>query len=104
MRAVEGKDKEEAREKKREKKRKRKEREGTGIGLADSVGGSVLALPSDDNGYVSPEFDMPSQSEDEEDMPVAKRSKASHRDSTRNLAENTVEEDEEFALSLLRRQ
>ncbi|KAF8227318.1 DEAD-domain-containing protein [Tricholoma matsutake] len=101
MRAVEGKDKEEAREKKREKKRKRKEREAT---QADSVGGPVLALPSDDNGYVSPEFDMPSQSEDEEDMPVAKRSKASHRDSTRNLAENTVEEDEEFALSLLRRQ
>ena len=122
-------DKEEAREKKREKKRKRKEREKESMGFgsvgnsyhggillyslwtqAGSVSGPILAPPSDDDGYVSPEFDVPSEDEDEVAMHATKRSKFSHRGNdlklnlhSRNVDVRTVEEDEELALALLRR-
>ena len=80
----------------------------------DRVGGPVLALPppsdgDDDDGYVSPDFDLPSESGDEEDndLPAAKRSKILHGgNSTGNPSMRSalaVEEDEELALSLLRR-
>ncbi|KAJ7701863.1 P-loop containing nucleoside triphosphate hydrolase protein [Mycena rosella] len=94
-------DKEEAREKKREKKRKRKEREKAAEG---DMGGPLVVGPvSDDDGYVSPEFDLPSASGSEDDAemwvaPPAKRSKTSHAEPQRTA----VEDDEELALRLLR--
>ena len=52
-------DREVAREKKRERKRKRKEREREreGVGRGVCVGGAVVELPDEDDGYRSPEFD-----------------------------------------------
>ncbi|KAF9463268.1 ATP-dependent RNA helicase dbp-4 [Collybia nuda] len=90
-------DKEEAREKKREKKRKRKDKE-KGVADADMVG-AFIDPPSDDDGYVSPEFDLPNlPSEDEEMAPPPKRNKVLHNNPSYS---NTVEEDEELALQLL---
>ncbi|KAJ6588533.1 P-loop containing nucleoside triphosphate hydrolase protein [Mycena capillaripes] len=87
-------DKEEAREKKREKKRKRKEREKAEAG---EIGGPMIVEAPEDDGYVSPDFDLPSDSgSDEEETwapPPTKRSKTSH---------TAVEDDEELALRLLR--
>ncbi|KAJ7777953.1 ATP-dependent RNA helicase dbp-4 [Mycena maculata] len=93
-------DKEEAREKKREKKRKRKEREKAAEG---QVGGPMVVGPAeDDDGYVSPQFDLPSSDSEEEEEtwapPPAKRSKTSHAEPRRTA----VEDDEELALQLLR--
>ncbi|KAJ7077803.1 ATP-dependent RNA helicase dbp-4 [Mycena crocata] len=93
-------DKEEARDKKREKKRKRKEREKAAEG--DMGGPMVIGPASDDDGYVSPEFDLPSGSESDEDEetwapPPTKRSKTSHNEAGRTA----VEDDEELALRLL---
>ncbi|KAJ7216492.1 P-loop containing nucleoside triphosphate hydrolase protein [Mycena pura] len=93
-------DKQEAREKKREKKRKRKDRER---GEADDImsGTAVLASIPDDDGYVSPVFDLPSGGESDGETwtapPPAKRSKASHAD-----RQILFEDDEELALRLLR--
>ncbi|KAJ7507376.1 ATP-dependent RNA helicase dbp-4 [Mycena galericulata] len=93
-------DKEEAREKKREKKRKRKEREKA---LDGQSGGPMVVGPvSDDDGYVSPEFDLPSDSGSDDGEtwapPPAKRSKTSHNEPRRTA----IEDDEELALRLLR--
>lgn len=87
-------DKEEAREKKREKKRKRKQREaeveneeaGEGIGIAEL---------SEDDGYVSPEFDLPSSDDEDEPESPPPLKRARIRDD--------IEDDEELALRLLRR-
>ncbi|KAG6898320.1 hypothetical protein C0992_011912 [Termitomyces sp. T32_za158] len=102
-------DKEVAREKKREKKRKRKERERGETMEDGGMPQAELAPASDDDGYVSSEFDLPDLSEDIEDTiapPPSKRSKLSDRHDGRKLArmhDNTVEEDEELALRLLRK-
>lgn len=53
----------------------------------------AYAEPSDDDGYVSPEFDLPSESE-EESRP-SKRSKVARPSSA-------LEDEEELALALLR--
>ncbi|KAG5352132.1 hypothetical protein C0989_003600 [Termitomyces sp. Mn162] len=101
-------DKEMAREKKREKKRKRKDRE-RGEMIEDSgMPQAVLAIASDDDGYVSPEFDLPDSSEDDEDLiaPPSKRSKISDRHGggkNTRIYETTVEDDEELALRFLRK-
>ncbi|KAJ7093905.1 P-loop containing nucleoside triphosphate hydrolase protein [Mycena belliarum] len=95
-------DKEEAKEKKREKKRKRKEREKAAGG--DVGGPMVVGADEEDDGYVSPEFDLPSDSgsDDEETLapPPAKRSKTAHASS--KPGRTAVEDDEELALQLLR--
>ncbi|KAK7043745.1 ATP-dependent RNA helicase dbp4 [Paramarasmius palmivorus] len=95
-------DKAEAKEKKREKKRKRKERERmlqneTG---AASIGGLD---DSEDDGYVSPEFDLPTSSDEEREYTrPAKRSKGINGD--HHPPEfSTLEDEEERALALLRR-
>ncbi|KAG6886098.1 hypothetical protein C0993_002617 [Termitomyces sp. T159_Od127] len=102
-------DKEVAREKKREKKRKRKERE-RGEAMEDGrIPQAELAPASDDDGYVSPEFDLPDLSDEDEDViaPPSKRSKISdhHHDGGKldPIHRNTVEEDEELALRFLRK-
>ncbi|KAF8878069.1 P-loop containing nucleoside triphosphate hydrolase protein [Infundibulicybe gibba] len=95
-------DKEEAREKKREKKRKRKEkeREETDGGIA------VIQPPSDDDGYVSPVFDLSEHSSDEEmASPPPKRSKTLNVIGNRQATVGTsnLDEEEELALQLLRK-
>ncbi|KAJ7846396.1 hypothetical protein B0H14DRAFT_2772663 [Mycena olivaceomarginata] len=89
-------DKEEAKEKKREKKRKRKEREKAEAGV---MGGSPMVADADDDGYVEPEFDLPtSDSDDDREVwappPPTKRSKTTHTDT----GPRAVEDDEELAL------
>ncbi|KAL0946239.1 hypothetical protein HGRIS_012498 [Hohenbuehelia grisea] len=97
-------DKQEAREKKREKKRKRKERES---GMQDSGPLVAVAAPmDDDDGYVSPVFDLPSGDEDgdhwEPSPPPAKRHKPTSKRTTASAADSLAEE-EELALQLLRK-
>ena len=66
---------------------------------------AMLAPPDEDDGYVSPEFDLPSESED--DAPPAKRNKPSHKQPDGKARKpdtgaTTLEEEEELALQLLR--
>ncbi|KXN89416.1 ATP-dependent RNA helicase DBP4, partial [Leucoagaricus sp. SymC.cos] len=97
-------DRQEAKDKKREK---RKERERAVYG--DDEIGPVVTLGSveEDSGYVSPEFDLPSESEEEasypangkrqavEDHPPAKKRKVDD--------DEDIDDDEELALRLLSR-
>lgn len=66
--------------------------------------GAIVALPSDDDGYISPDFDLPELSSEDEDTfaPPSKRNKTSYQQQSSLHAENTVEDDEELALRLLR--
>ncbi|KAG2136003.1 P-loop containing nucleoside triphosphate hydrolase protein [Suillus clintonianus] len=94
-------DKMEAKDKKREKKRKRKEREN-GVDRDDAHGGAIAELaPSDDDGYISPEFDLPSDDDVDGTLspPPIKRSR--HSASTKKDSES-LEDEEELALQLLR--
>ncbi|GAV99997.1 DEAD-domain-containing protein [Lentinula edodes] len=91
MKIADVQDKHDAREKKKEKKRKRKEREKIAMEGGREVGAYVE--PSDD-GYVSPEFDLPSESESEEESRPSKRSKVARP--------SALEDEEELALALLR--
>ncbi|RPD65179.1 DEAD-domain-containing protein [Lentinus tigrinus ALCF2SS1-7] len=105
MKEVDVVDKAEAKEKKREKKRKRKEREREEQGYHDDddmAGGAMgpsVAEFSEDDGYVSPEFDLPSESEGECEFegPPAKKPRKGTRPAT-----TTLEEEEELALQVLR--
>ncbi|KAJ3737402.1 P-loop containing nucleoside triphosphate hydrolase protein [Lentinula guzmanii] len=88
-------DKQEAREKKKEKKRKRKEREKMALEGGGELGAHAES-PLSDDGYVSPEFDLSSDTEQEESRP-AKRSKVARSQPS------VLEDEEELALALLRR-
>ncbi|KAJ3788741.1 P-loop containing nucleoside triphosphate hydrolase protein [Lentinula aff. detonsa] len=88
-------DKQEAREKKKEKKRKRKEREKMALEGGGELGAHAES-PLSDDGYVSPEFDLSSDTEQEESRP-AKRSKVARSQPL------VLEDEEELALALLRR-
>ncbi|KAI0073614.1 DEAD-domain-containing protein [Panus rudis PR-1116 ss-1] len=92
-------DKMEAKEKKREKKRKRKEREREEQGL-DAMAPTVAPLPEDD-GYVSPDFDLPSGSESEGEVPPPKRQKNAKKHSG-PPEPTSLEQEEELAMQLLR--
>ncbi|OCH87503.1 DEAD-domain-containing protein [Obba rivulosa] len=100
-------DKAEAKEKKREKKRKRKEREHEGAGLEDddAYGPAIVPLPEDD-GYVSPEFDLSSGPESDEEreqwQPPTKRAKVSAGKSRGPATDDLLQDEEELALQLLR--
>ncbi|KAG2159287.1 DEAD-domain-containing protein [Suillus bovinus] len=93
-------DKMEAKEKKREKKRKRKDRE-QGVDRDDAHDGVVAELaPSHEDGYISPEFDLPSEDEVQNTSPPPpKRSK---RSASTKTDSDGFEDEEEFALRLLR--
>ncbi|KAG2359891.1 DEAD-domain-containing protein [Suillus spraguei] len=94
-------DKMEAKDKKREKKRKRKDREN-GVDCDDAHGGAIAELaPVDEDGYISPEFDLPSEDDapDTLSLPPLKRSKHSP---SANRDSNGLEDEEELALRLLR--
>lgn len=107
-------DREQARERKREKKRKRKEREreerGDTMGAEAGPMGPTIDAADEDDGYLTPEFDLSSASEDGPSPPPAKRSKSNrtegnHRESKHNNRSSTnkgLEDDEALALRLLR--
>ncbi|KAL0071643.1 ATP-dependent RNA helicase dbp4 [Marasmius tenuissimus] len=105
MKEADVRDKLEAKEKKKEKKRKRKERE-RGTTHDDERGIAVLDAGDDeDDGYVSPEFDLPDESSDEEtdhDRP-AKRRKGTESSLRRPSEFATLDDEEELALKLLRK-
>ncbi|KDR77266.1 hypothetical protein GALMADRAFT_267416 [Galerina marginata CBS 339.88] len=66
---------------------------------------AVIAPPSDDDGHVSSEFDLPSEDEDMAPPPT-KRNKLdsnSARQPTNHLLETGLEDGEELALLLLGR-
>ncbi|KAF7292788.1 RNA helicase [Mycena indigotica] len=91
-------DREEAKEKKREKKRRRKEREREEAGMGG--GKSAVAMGAEeDDGYVSPEFDLPSEDSDDAGQELWARPPPEKR---RKTGTETLEEDEELALRLLR--
>lgn len=101
LREADVQDKELAREKKREKKRKRKEHEGEVRVLNTSGYASLTRFPQAtdmdqddgveftgngaDDGYVSPEFDMPSEYEDKR-LSSSKKPKISTEDSLEEMA------------------
>ncbi|KAF7969085.1 hypothetical protein HWV62_14240 [Athelia sp. TMB] len=96
-------DKEEAKDKKREKKRKRKEREKAELdGDDDGPGFAVVAPMLDDDGYLSPGFDLPSESEDEEDLPPPPKKRSKQELARPHPSRTTLEDEEELALQLLR--
>jgi ATP-dependent RNA helicase DDX10/DBP4 len=68
----------------------------------------VFDAPSDDDGYVSPEFDLPDLPSDDEDMapPPSKRNKSdshSNKRTTKALSDAGLDDEEELALRLLGR-
>ena len=68
----------------------------------EDMGPSLMPVDEDDDGYVSPEFDLPPDSDEEDTAPPpAKRARANGIPKGRN-APRTVEDDEELALRLLR--
>ncbi|ESK87527.1 dead box rna helicase [Moniliophthora roreri MCA 2997] len=99
-------DRAEAKEKRKEKKRKRKERERM---LQNETGGAAFMGgddAEDDDGYVSPEFDLPDSSdvEDEQwDSRPTKRSKGADGSARRPAEFPALEDEEERALRLLRK-
>ncbi|TCD66107.1 ATP-dependent RNA helicase dbp4 [Steccherinum ochraceum] len=94
-------DKAQAKDKKKEKKRKRKEREREEIGDHEDTGAvAMLGSADEDDGYVSPEFDLPSGSEDEHPPPT-KRVKDSDR-SGKKASGESLEDFEQLALKMLR--
>ncbi|KAH7882996.1 DEAD-domain-containing protein [Phlebopus sp. FC_14] len=93
-------DRQEAREKKREKKRKRKDRERE----VNRDGGeeyAVLAPVSDDDDYVTPDFDLSSEEEHDVSLPPQKRSRSSSQLKVNHP--DDIEDEEVLALRLLRR-
>jgi ATP-dependent RNA helicase DDX10/DBP4 len=74
--------------------------EGPSAGVA-ALGGTA----SDDDGYVSPEFDLPSEDEDEHEEPRPNKKRKQGRSAKQPSAEEgsvPFEDDEELALRLLR--
>ncbi|KAI6015035.1 DEAD-domain-containing protein [Pisolithus orientalis] len=95
-------DKQLAKEKKQEKKRKHKEREKGLRNNEEGLHGPIVAPLSDDDGYVTPDFDLPSESESEVEPPP-KRRKPSASGSLLPPRPQNLEDEEELALRLLRK-
>ncbi|KAG1769818.1 DEAD-domain-containing protein [Suillus occidentalis] len=94
-------DKMEAKDKKRDKKRKRKDREN-GVDHDDVHGRAIAELaPPNEDGYISPEFDLLSEDDEQDTLspPPLKRSK---RSASTKTDSNGLEDEEELALRLLR--
>lgn len=72
----------------------------------DGIAGPMVNAISDDDGYVSPEFDLPSDSEEsDEDQRPSKRGKMAERqpEEVSTAVTHTIEDDEMLALQLLRK-
>ncbi|KAG8923794.1 ATP-dependent RNA helicase dbp4 [Tulasnella sp. 418] len=96
-------DREEAQEKKREKKRKRKEREREAAALASRVAITLATAVADDDGYVSPEFDLPPTDDEQgSDTQLSPPSKRRRPEPELRNEFDSLEEDEELALNMLR--
>ncbi|EIW79660.1 DEAD-domain-containing protein [Coniophora puteana RWD-64-598 SS2] len=101
-------DKLEAKAKKQEKKRKQKERERGSRPDADDSGsdegmGPAIASTEEDDGYSSPDLDVPSASESEpEEAPPSKRRKGVTPDQSKRQQSADLDDEEELALRLLR--
>lgn len=96
-------DKREARDKRKEKKRKRKERENE---VREGASFGVQLDMADDDGYESPDFGMDySDNYEDEDEPQSKKSKkVSYGGNEKSVEDDdSLDEDEELALKLLRR-
>ncbi|KDQ09527.1 hypothetical protein BOTBODRAFT_36933 [Botryobasidium botryosum FD-172 SS1] len=113
LREADVEDKELAKEKKKEKKRKRKERER---GDVDGVEGPPTLMDGEqdeDDGYVTPDFDLPPASDEGEDgidvyVPPSKRSRNSkHHEGKKekdrkSRLDRTLQDEEALALQMLR--
>ncbi|THH26515.1 hypothetical protein EUX98_g7671 [Antrodiella citrinella] len=97
LRDVDVLDKAQAKDKKQEKKRKRKDREREG----DGDGGAVAMLDplDEDDGYVSPDFELPSESEDEQPPPTKRIKSSGGSKETSGVA---LQDYEQMALKMLR--
>lgn len=115
-------DKQVAKAKKQEKKRKRKEKERATVrswitclySISNSGGqrehgdgdAPVLAPMDEDDGYATPEFDLPPTSDDELDEPPSKKRREGGRKQKSpgplDIG-NSLQDEEELALSLLRK-
>lgn len=62
---------------------------------------AMLAPIPDDDGYVSPDFDLPSASEDDEDVPPPPKKR--NKTLATGPPRTSLEDEEELALQLLRR-
>jgi len=65
--------------------------------------GATFQAPSDDEGYVSPEFDLPTDEEEEMAAPPSKKTKSGSAPVNRSTQKNPLDEEEELALRLLGR-
>ncbi|EJD51882.1 DEAD-domain-containing protein [Auricularia subglabra TFB-10046 SS5] len=93
-------DRQVAKDKKKEKKRKRKDREREERGDMDAP---TLASPPPDDGYVSPDFDLPPRGSDSEDDPPSRPAKRPrHSNTTSKPGQRSLEDDEALAAALLR--
>ncbi|KAF8803387.1 hypothetical protein BYT27DRAFT_7260127 [Phlegmacium glaucopus] len=102
MRAADVTDKQEARDRKRDKKRKRKEKEkATTVQL-----GTTFQAPPDSDGYVSSDFDLPTDEEKDMAALPSKKTRFGSVSSTpliKSTQKNALDEEEELALRLLGR-
>ncbi|TIB89535.1 DEAD-domain-containing protein [Wallemia mellicola] len=91
--------KRQAKEKRDEKKRKRRERERDDYDDEDDEGAGEAVIGGDDldDGYVSPEFDLPPSGSEDESESESESEEPSHKKVKRNL-----QQEEDYALSLLR--
>lgn len=65
-----------------------------------------MEAPSDDGGYISPEFDLPDLATDEEEemtVPPSKKTKFSSEPVMKSTHKSPLDEEEELALRLLGR-
>ena len=72
----------------------------------NNTGAAIAALGAaddEDDGYVSPEFDLPSESEDEPAPPPSKRARGAAGKGNKDIS-RTLADEEELALRLLSRQ
>jgi len=106
MGEVDGRDKAEAREKRLEKKRRRKEaaRAEHSVGDDGADGPTLAGAGNEDDRYVSPAFDLPSESEHDDAPPLQKRQKLSKKsqEGPRQSRHTILADEEALALALLR--
>ena len=59
------------------------------------MGPTIAGFDDEDDGYVSPDFDLPSESESEHEVPPPKRQRSDGK-KTKTLQPTTLEEEEEL--------
>lgn len=69
-------------------------------GLDDT--GPIIAPLPDDDGYASPDFDLPPGSDSENEVPPPKKQRNDNKKGMKTSQPTTLEEEEQLALQLLR--